>query len=95
MAVSWHGVEVTATGGDMMSQEQFFAIEEMSRTIQRERMAEAARYRMIASVPKARSGGSPRRALAKALRSLAALLDGGEAGVPPQPERQRQLARAV
>ena len=73
-----------------MSQESSWAYEEMSRAMQAERMADAERYRLAASV--AGSSPSPRMLLAKALRSLATLLD-GEVGVQAQPDRR--LARAV
>jgi hypothetical protein len=72
-----------------MSQEQAWTLEEMSRTIQAERIAEAARYRMLASVRG--SSISPRVYLARALRSLASLLD-GDVNAKPQPERR--LVRA-
>jgi hypothetical protein len=73
-----------------MSQETAWTIEEMGRTLRVERLAEAERYRKYAAV----SGPSqtPRMLLAKALRSLASLLD-GEVGIQPRPERR--LARAA
>jgi hypothetical protein len=73
-----------------MSQESIWTIEEMSRAMQAERMADAQHYRLVASV--AGKPQSPRLILAKALRSLASLLDGG-VGVQAQPDRR--LARAV
>ena len=73
-----------------MSHETSWTIEEMGRAMQAERMAEAARYRRAAVV--AGKSQSPRILLAKALRSLASLLD-GEVGVQAHPERR--LARAV
>jgi hypothetical protein len=73
-----------------MSQETAWTIEEMSRAMRAERMADAQRYRLAASVAMRRQ--SPRLILAKALRSLASLLD-GEVGVQAQPDHR--LARAV
>ena len=62
----------------------------MSRAMQAERLADAQRYRLAASV--AGRPQSPRMLLAKALRSLASLLDGE---VAVQPHQVRRLARAV
>jgi hypothetical protein len=73
-----------------MSQETAWTLEEMSRVMRAERLAEAQRYRLLAGVPG--SHRTPRALLAKALRSLATLLD-GEAGVQAQPDRR--LAGAV
>ena len=73
-----------------MSQETAWTIEEMGRTIRAERMADAERYRLAASV--AGKPQSPTVLLANALRSLASLLD-GDVGVQAQPDRR--LARAV
>ena len=73
-----------------MSQEMLWTIEEMSRAMQAERMADAQRYRLAVAV--AGKPQSPRLILAKALRSLASLLD-GEVRAQAQPERR--LARAV
>lgn len=73
-----------------MSQESSWTYEEMARAMQAERMADAERYRLAASV--AGKSQSPRMVLAKALRSLATLID-GEVSVQAQPDRQ--LARAV
>ena len=73
-----------------MSQETAWTIEEMGRAMRAERMADAERYRLAAAV--AGKPRSPRMLLAKALRSLASLLD-GEVGVQAQPDRR--LARAV
>ena len=73
-----------------MSQEMIWTIEEMSRAMRAERMADAERYRLAAAV--AGKPQSPRLILAKALRSLASLLD-GEVGVQARPDRR--LARAV
>ena len=73
-----------------MSQEMIWTIEEMSRAMRAERMADAERYRLAAAV--ARKPQSPRLILAKALRSLASLLD-GEVGVQARPDRR--LASAV
>jgi hypothetical protein len=73
-----------------MSQDSGWTYEEMSRAMQAERLADAARYRLAASV--AGMSESPRVKLAKALRSLATLLD-GEVSVQAQPDRR--LARAV
>jgi hypothetical protein len=72
-----------------MSQEQAWLLEEMARTIQTERLAEAAKYRLVTAVPG--SYISPRTMVAQALRSLAALLDGKPR---PQPTPERQLVRA-
>ena len=72
-----------------MSQEHAWTLAEMSRVMQSERMAEAAKYRLVTAVPG--SYTSPRILLARGLRSLAALLDGG-AGVKNQPDRR--LVRA-
>ena len=55
-----------------------------------ERMAEADRYRRFAAVRE--PSQTPRMLLAKALRSLATLLD-GEVGVQTHPDRR--LARAA
>ncbi len=73
-----------------MSQETAWTIEEMGRAMRAERLAAAERYRLVAAV--AGKPQSPRMQLAKALRSLASLLD-GEVGVQAQPDRR--LARAV
>ena len=73
-----------------MSQETAWTIEEMGRAIRDERLADAQRYRLAATV--AGKPQSPRILLAKALRSLASLLD-GEVGVQAQPDRR--LARAT
>ena len=73
-----------------MSQDSSWTYEEMSRTMQAERLADAARYRLAASV--VGTSESPRMKLARALRSLATLLD-GEVSVQAQPDRR--LARAV
>ena len=73
-----------------MSQETAWTIEEMGRAVRAERMAAAERYRLAASV--AGKPQSPRLLLARALRSLASLLD-GEVGVQAQPNRR--LARAA
>jgi hypothetical protein len=73
-----------------MSQDSSWTYEEMSRAMQAERLAAAERYRLAASV--AGRSQSPRMMLAKALRSLATLLD-GEVNVQAQPDRR--LARAV
>ena len=73
-----------------MSQESYWTLEEMSRALQAERQAAAHRYRLHAAV--AGKPESPRMLVAKALRSLASLLD-GEVTVRAQPDRQ--LARAV
>jgi hypothetical protein len=62
----------------------------MSRALQAERLAEAARDRLANSVQK--PGPSPRVLLANVLRSLAALLDGQTGG---QPKNDRRLASAV
>jgi hypothetical protein len=72
-----------------MSQEQAWTLEEMARTIQAERLAAAERYRLVAAVPG--SYTSPRTVLARALRSLAALLDGD---AKPQPKPEPRLVRA-
>jgi hypothetical protein len=72
-----------------MSQENAWILEEMARTVQVERRAAADRYRLATAVPGAYS--SPRIVLAKALRSLASLLD-GEAKAQPKPARR--LSRA-
>ena len=73
-----------------MSQETAWTIEEMGRAVRAERMAAAERYRLAASV--AGKPQSPRLLLARALRSLASLLD-GEVGVQAQPNRR--LVRAA
>ena len=73
-----------------MSQESFWTLEEMSRTMRAERMADAERYRRLTTV--GCKPQSPRLILAQALRSLASLLD-GEVTVQAHPDRQ--LARAV
>lgn len=73
-----------------MSQESYWTLEEMSRALQAQRQAEAQRYRLHAAV--AGKSESPRLLVAKALRSLASLLD-GEVAVQTQPDRR--LARAV
>jgi hypothetical protein len=73
-----------------MSQESFWTLEEMSRALQAQRQADAQKYRLLMSV--AGKPQSPRLALAKALRSLASLLD-GEVTVQARPDRR--LARAV
>ena len=73
-----------------MSQESFWTLEEMSRSLQAERMAEAARYRLATAG--AVKPQSPRLVLARALRSLASLLD-GEVALQARPERR--LARAA
>ena len=73
-----------------MSQESSWTIEEMSRAMRAERMADAERYRLAVAV--AGKPKSPRLILARVLRSLASLLD-GEVGVQAQPDRR--LARAV
>jgi hypothetical protein len=72
-----------------MSQENAWTLEEMARAMQAERLADAARYRMVTTVPG--SYASPRTQLANALRSLATLLD-GDAKARPQPDRR--LVRA-
>jgi hypothetical protein len=72
-----------------MSHEQAWTLEEMARIIQAERMAAAERHRLLASVQK--PSVSPRILLARALRSLAALLD-REGSMAPKPERR--LVRA-
>jgi hypothetical protein len=73
-----------------MSQEHGWTLIEMARAMQAERRAEAARYRLVTAVPG--SYQTPRMLLAKALRSLATLLD-GDVSVQTQPDRR--LARAV
>src|SRR4051794_25983575 len=60
--------------GIQMSQTTGWVLEEMARVTQAERHAEAARYRMMAAAPGAYT--VPRMLLAKALRSLATLVDG-------------------
>jgi hypothetical protein len=72
-----------------MSQEQAWALEEMARTMQAERLAAAEHHRMVASLRQ--PSVSPRILLARALRSLAALLD-DEGSMAPTPERR--LVRA-
>jgi hypothetical protein len=72
-----------------MSQEQAWTLEEMARTIQAERLAAAAQYRLASAV--AGSYSSPRAVLARALRSLAALLDGD---AKPEPNPAGRLVRA-
>jgi hypothetical protein len=73
-----------------MSQESVWTLEEMSRAMQAERMADAQHYRLAAAV--AGKPRSPRMLVAQALRSLASLLD-GDVTVQAQPDRR--LARAV
>lgn len=73
-----------------MSQETAWTIEEMGRAVRAERLAAADKYRLALAV--AGKPQSPRVLLAKALRSLASLLD-GEVAMPAQPDRR--LARAV
>ena len=73
-----------------MAHESYLALEEMARALQADRMADAQRQRLAAAV--AGKPRSPRLLLAKALRSLASLLD-GEVGVQAHPDRR--LARAV
>jgi hypothetical protein len=73
-----------------MSQEHGWTLHEVADAIQRERRAEADRYRLARAVmgPKP----SPKALLANALRSLASLLD-GEMQTQTQPNRR--LARAA
>jgi len=73
-----------------MSQESYWTLDELSRALQAERQAAAQRYRLHVAV--AGKPASPRMLVAKALRSLASLLD-GEVTVQAQPDRR--LARAV
>jgi hypothetical protein len=73
-----------------MSQETAWTIEEMGRAMRADRLAEAERYRQLAAVRG--PSQSPRMLLAKALRSLATLLD-GETVV--QTHSNRRLARAA
>jgi hypothetical protein len=73
-----------------MSQETAWTIEEMGRAVRAERLAAADNYRRALAV--AGKPQSPRVLLAKALRSLASLLD-GEVAVQARPDRR--LARAV
>ena len=72
-----------------MSQEQAWTLEEMARTIHAERLAAAEKYRRGMAVHG--SSSSPRTVLARALRSLAALLDGEP---QPQPQPEPRLVRA-
>ena len=73
-----------------MSQEQAWTLEEMARTIQSERLAEAAKHRLL-KAQRQGSSNSPRMLLANALRWLAALVDEKPA---PQPKPERRLVRA-
>ena len=68
-----------------MSQTAGWVLEEMARIARAERLAEAARYRMVTAAPGAYT--SPRTRLAKALRSLATLLD-GEVNTRIQPNQR-------
>jgi hypothetical protein len=68
-----------------MSQTASWILEEMARAVQAERRAEATRYRAAASVRGAHT--SPRVRLAKALWSLATLID-GDISTKPRPNRQ-------
>ena len=72
-----------------MTHEQSWTFEEMGRTIQAERLAEAEMYRLAKSVQK--PGPSPRVLVANALRSLATFLDGKSSA---QPQTDRRLASA-
>jgi len=56
-----------------MSQESYWTLDELSRALQAERQAAAQRYRLHVAV--AGKPASPRMLVAKALRSLASLLD--------------------
>jgi hypothetical protein len=74
-----------------MSQEQAWLLEEMARTIQADRLAEAAQYRQLHAQ---RSPSiSPRTLLANALRSLAALVD-EKPVAKPKPKPEPRLVRA-
>jgi hypothetical protein len=68
-----------------MSQEAGWILEQMVRIRQAERLAEAARYRMV--TPARGTYTSPRMRLAKALRSLAEQVD-GEVDTTTQPKRR-------
>jgi hypothetical protein len=71
-----------------MSQEQAWLLEEMARTIQSDRLAEAAKYRQLTA--QRSQSPSPRTLLANALRSLAALVDGKPVAEPkPEPRLVR------
>jgi hypothetical protein len=71
-----------------MSQEQAWLLEEMARSIQSDRLAEAAKYRQLCA--QRGPSPSPRAMLANALRSLAALVDGKPVAKPkPEPRLVR------
>ncbi|MFN8632755.1 MAG: hypothetical protein U0893_02795 [Chloroflexota bacterium] len=73
-----------------MSHEQGWILEDMARMIQADRLAAAEKHRLLsAAVPD--SNTSPRIVLAKALRSLAALLDREPEAAP---KTGRRLVRA-
>jgi hypothetical protein len=78
-----------ARGGDQMSQEHAWTLEEMARAILSDRLAEARHDRLAKSVRGV--GPSPRVVLANALRSLATILDGE---VSVRSRSDRRLARA-
>jgi hypothetical protein len=70
-----------------MSYELVWTAEQVGRAIRAERLAAAERYRLLRAVPG--SYQSPRTRLAKALRTLASLLDGeGDVNTSPQPDRR-------
>jgi hypothetical protein len=71
-----------------MSQEQAWLLEEMARTIQSDRLAEAEKFRQLSA--QRSPSASPRTLLANALRSLAALVDGKPVAKPkPEPRLVR------